>query len=99
MKRHESGYGMKIIMKPTATKKQIEIAKKMYPHALVIKEIDMPKVNFKQNELTILLNINSIVTNLSNEKTLISKNNVFTKNIYNNKLQNIENNNIMTLAS
>ena len=71
----------------------------MYPHALVIKEIDMPKVNFKQNELTILLNINSIVTNLSNEKTLISKNNVFTKNIYNNKLQNIENNNIMTLAS
>lgn len=47
MKRHESGYGMKIIMKPTATKRQIEIAKKMYPHALVIKEIDMPKVNFK----------------------------------------------------
>lgn len=99
MKRHESGYGMKIIMKPSATKEQMEIAKKMYPYALVIKEFEIPKVSFQKNELSGLLNVKSVVASLSNEKTLISKNNVFTKNTYSNELQNIEDNNIMTLAS
>lgn len=38
MKRHETGEGMTIIMKPDATDKQIEIAKKMYPNATIIKK-------------------------------------------------------------
>lgn len=71
MKRHESGYGMKIVMKPSATEKQMEIARKIYPNAIIIKEVETPKVNFKQNEF-INSKTNSTVTSLSNEKILTS---------------------------
>lgn len=41
MKRYESGYDMTIIMKADATEKQIALAKKIYPNALVIKENEL----------------------------------------------------------
>lgn len=38
MERYLSGYGVKIFMKPNATDEQMEIARKMYPQAEIIRE-------------------------------------------------------------
>ena len=40
MKRFESGYEMKIVMKPDASEKQLEIARKLYPKALVLRGLE-----------------------------------------------------------
>lgn len=39
MERYLSGYGMKIVMKSDATDEQMEIARKMYPQATVVREL------------------------------------------------------------
>ena len=43
MKRFESGYEMKIVMKPDASEKQLEIARKLYPKALVLRGLQAAK--------------------------------------------------------
>lgn len=50
MKRFESGYEMKIVMKPDASEKQLEIARKLYPKALVLRGLEAAKIDFKHCE-------------------------------------------------
>lgn len=45
MKRIDSGYGMKIFMKYDASDRQMEIARRMYPNALVVKSLEPEKVD------------------------------------------------------
>ena len=97
MKRHESGYGMKIIMKSSATKKQLEIAKKIYPNAIVIKELEVPKVSFKKNDLMELLCIDSFISEFDNNMT--GSFSSTSKNFYNEKAHLINESTILALAS
>jgi len=41
-----TGIGMKIIMKNNATERQIELAKKFYPDAIVIKEVKEEYIDY-----------------------------------------------------
>lgn len=93
MKRYESGYDMTIIMKADVTEKQMMLAKKIYPNALVIKEMEVPKVRFNLNLSSDLINKklsskNDISSDLSQK--IDYKTNLIYSSVYNeSKIKNI----------
>ncbi len=87
MKRFESGYEMKIVMKPDASEKQLEIARKLYPKALVLRGLEAAKIDFKHCErftklLKEMADQEKDFLNDCIEKKVSSSTNKLPKNIY-----------------
>lgn len=104
MKRFESGYGMKIIMKPDASDKQLQIARKMYPKALVVRGLKPSNIDLKTYEEVskILLKTNTLVKEGSGKTVNIESktDEMYLKDIYRNPMgQNIVPNSILAFAA
>lgn len=100
MKRFESGYEMKVVMKPDASEKQLEIARKLYPKALVVRGLVPTKIDFKHYErFTKLLEENDFFNDCI-EKKVSSSTDKLPKDIYKKvREQDIIQDNIMAFAA
>lgn len=100
MKRFESGYEMRIIMKPNASEKQLEIARKLYPNAVIIRGVSPDKINFKYYERFAELLENNHHTCDYIEKKINSSMGDLPRDIYKKKIeQNITKDDIMPFAA
>lgn len=100
MKRFESGYEMKVVMKPDASEKQLEIARKLYPKALVLRGLEAAKIDFKDYERFTELLKEKDFFNDCIEKKVSSSTDKLPKDIYKKvKEQDIIQDNIMAFAA